>query len=56
MADANSNSQGGHSIKNDGAEKTGKNPATTRSGSNSPRVPSDVAPTAVSGGTSTTPS
>lgn len=55
MADA-TNTQGGHSIQNTGQEKTDKNPATTRAGSNSPRVPADSGPTAVSGGTSKTPS
>ncbi len=48
-------SQGGHSIKNDGTEKTSMNPATKRSGSNSPRVPTGTGPQAVSGGTTKTP-
>jgi hypothetical protein len=52
MAMGESNTKGGHSIKNTGTEDTGKNPATTRGGSNSPRVPAnETGPTAVSGGT-----
>lgn len=49
--------KGSYSIANSGAEKTSKNAATTKSGTNSARMPGmTTAPRAVSGGTARRPS
>ena len=50
---AESNTKGGHSIRNDGRAPLGNTPNDTRPGSNSPRVPAGTGPTAASGGKKT---